>query len=410
MKVSRSLALCFIAGLTAAANAQLARVEGTVWGGNVAGGQWYLRDTPTYQGQPCYYIESSQANWGYGGVASVYGATMCRVSSAGHDSIAGMAYTDCGSRDSVTITAPGIATGTPGTLTANFVIQFSVTANHQCTGCVLWNMGQVRINLGTSPAGNEVYTWGANLFNTGWFVDDYGTIPPPPIPPTVPVTYEFQYGVPFQLLFWSALSAGTGNYGPPDSVAIGAQLLASWGDISSVTADGIPITNYHIAALSGTDYTQPSGLCGSPCGGPPIVLGPYDAKACPGGQTTLTVTAVSTQPLAYQWRKSGTPIPGARSAQLLVNTDAAADAGVFDCIVSSGCSTITSQPAIVSFCYANCDGSTTSPTLNVLDFTCFLNRFASGSTLANCDGSTVAPILNVNDFTCFLNMFAAGCS
>jgi hypothetical protein len=29
-------------------------------------------------------------------------------------------------------------------------------------------------------------------------------------------------------------------------------------------------------------------------------------------------------------------------------------------------------------CYANCDGSVTPPVLNVLDFTCFLNRFAAG--------------------------------
>jgi len=28
---------------------------------------------------------------------------------------------------------------------------------------------------------------------------------------------------------------------------------------------------------------------------------------------------------------------------------------------------------------------------------------------ANCDGSTVPPILNVADFTCFLQKFAAGC-
>src|SRR5207244_2775297 len=27
-------------------------------------------------------------------------------------------------------------------------------------------------------------------------------------------------------------------------------------------------------------------------------------------------------------------------------------------------------------CYANCDGSTTPPILNVLDFSCFLNKFA----------------------------------
>jgi hypothetical protein len=60
-------------------------------------------------------------------------------------------------------------------------------------------------------------------------------------------------------------------------------------------------------------------------------------------------------------------------------------------------------------CYANCDRSTTTPVLNVDDFTCFINAFASGDCYANCDGSTTAPILNVDDFTCFLNQFAQGC-
>jgi DNA-binding beta-propeller fold protein YncE len=61
-------------------------------------------------------------------------------------------------------------------------------------------------------------------------------------------------------------------------------------------------------------------------------------------------------------------------------------------------------------CYANCDGSTTPPVLNVQDFSCFLNAFASGESYANCDGSTTEPVLNVQDFSCFLNAFAAGCT
>ncbi len=60
-------------------------------------------------------------------------------------------------------------------------------------------------------------------------------------------------------------------------------------------------------------------------------------------------------------------------------------------------------------CYANCDQSTTPPILNILDFTCFLNKFAAGDPTANCDGSTTPPVLNILDFTCFLNAFAAGC-
>jgi hypothetical protein len=60
-------------------------------------------------------------------------------------------------------------------------------------------------------------------------------------------------------------------------------------------------------------------------------------------------------------------------------------------------------------CYANCDGSTVEPRLNVDDFICFINRFARRDPYANCDQSTVAPAINVEDFLCFINRFAAGC-
>jgi hypothetical protein len=71
-----------------------------------------------------------------------------------------------------------------------------------------------------------------------------------------------------------------------------------------------------------------------------------------------------------------------------------------------------------SSCYPNCDGSTVEPILNVDDFTCFINEYASAQSLpheqqlthySNCDGSTIAPVLNVDDFTCFINQYAQGC-
>jgi len=61
-------------------------------------------------------------------------------------------------------------------------------------------------------------------------------------------------------------------------------------------------------------------------------------------------------------------------------------------------------------CYANCDGSTSSPLLTANDFQCFLNAFAQSASYANCDGSTSNPVLTANDFQCFLNTYAAGCS
>jgi hypothetical protein len=70
-------------------------------------------------------------------------------------------------------------------------------------------------------------------------------------------------------------------------------------------------------------------------------------------------------------------------------------------------------------CYANCDGSTTSPVVNTGDFTCFLQQYSAAAVLpsagqqvtyANCDGSTTFPQVNTGDFTCFLQKYAAGCS
>jgi hypothetical protein len=89
----------------------------------------------------------------------------------------------------------------------------------------------------------------------------------------------------------------------------------------------------------------------------------------------------------------------------------------------NGSATITTWKSVASYqvaaqvpgggpttCYANCDGSTADPCLNAADFGCFLNAFASGSSVANCDLSTAPPVLNISDFTCFLNTFFAGCT
>jgi len=69
----------------------------------------------------------------------------------------------------------------------------------------------------------------------------------------------------------------------------------------------------------------------------------------------------------------------------------------------------TIEGAVTVPCYANCDGSTGTPTLTAADFTCFLNKFRASDAYANCDGSTGSPTLTAADFTCFLGKFRAGC-
>jgi hypothetical protein len=61
---------------------------------------------------------------------------------------------------------------------------------------------------------------------------------------------------------------------------------------------------------------------------------------------------------------------------------------------------------IAAACYANCDGSTQQPVLNVNDFVCFQSRFAAADPYGDCNHDQA---LNVNDFVCFQAAFAAGC-
>ncbi len=57
-------------------------------------------------------------------------------------------------------------------------------------------------------------------------------------------------------------------------------------------------------------------------------------------------------------------------------------------------------------CYANCDGSTTSPALTANDFMCFLNAFVNNNARADCDDTGS---LTSNDFACFINRYAQAC-
>jgi hypothetical protein len=157
---------------------------------------------------------------------------------------------------------------------------------------------------------------------------------------------------------------------------------------------------------------------------------PVDQPLTPGQTAVLRVHAAGAGTLSYQWRKGNTPltngvqpsgsiISGANTHTLTIENPSGADAGSYHVVVSNTCGAVVSQTVqLGSACYANCDGSTTPPVLNVDDFTCFVNQYAAAQGLpqaqqvthyANCDGSTVAPVLNVDDFTCFINSYAQGC-
>lgn len=157
----------------------------------------------------------------------------------------------------------------------------------------------------------------------------------------------------------------------------------------------------------------PTGACCMPSGG------------CTGGLTSITCAAQGGNFQGAGTQCSGINCPQPSGACCVQGGGClsltAVDCGQIPNSSWAGAFTDCGDPPhpVCSPCYANCDGSTSAPILNVEDFTCFINAFASAQGLpyeqqvvhyANCDESTAVPVLNVEDFTCFINAFAAGCS
>ena len=81
---------------------------------------------------------------------------------------------------------------------------------------------------------------------------------------------------------------------------------------------------------------------------PVITVHPANRAVCEGGSATFSVTAAGTAPLSYKWRKNGSVIPGATSASYTINPVSSSDGGSYDCVVSNGCGSATSNAATLT--------------------------------------------------------------
>ncbi len=102
----------------------------------------------------------------------------------------------------------------------------------------------------------------------------------------------------------------------------------------------------------------------STCTAPQVTGQPTAATRGLGGSATFTVTATGSATLSYQWRKNGNNIDGATDNSYTLNPVHESDAGSYDCVVSNGCGTDTSAPAVLTLTLpaacpgdANCDGA-----------------------------------------------------
>lgn len=82
-----------------------------------------------------------------------------------------------------------------------------------------------------------------------------------------------------------------------------------------------------------------------PLAPPTITTQPASQTVFVGESVTLSVEAIGTAPLSYQWRKAGTDIPGATGNLLQLNAVAVGDSGTYDVVVSNVAGTEVSASA-----------------------------------------------------------------
>ena len=145
-------------------------------------------------------------------------------------------------------------------------------------------------------------------------------------------------------------------------------------DSLSASADGLhwAIVRAGVPALHGITYGNGHFLAVGDNGAvlssdtlsddsPVILAQPQSHTVSPGTPLTLNVSAQSSLPLSYQWRKDGQPIPGGNSPTLTLPAVQAQDAGRYTVSISNGSASVTSAPAQV---LVAATGPVLSPLLN----------------------------------------------
>ncbi len=99
---------------------------------------------------------------------------------------------------------------------------------------------------------------------------------------------------------------------------------------------------------------------------PSITTQPANVTVTAPGQASFSVAAAGTAPLSYQWRRSGTAIPGATNSTYTLNPTVVGDNGAtFSVVVTNSAGTITSASATLTVNAAGVAPSITTQPANV---------------------------------------------
>ncbi|MBI5217550.1 MAG: immunoglobulin domain-containing protein [Bacteroidia bacterium] len=77
-----------------------------------------------------------------------------------------------------------------------------------------------------------------------------------------------------------------------------------------------------------------------------VTTHPASETKCEGENISLSVSATGTNP-AYQWQKDGIDITGANEGSYNISSSQSTDAGIYTCVISNICNTVTTNEAVV---------------------------------------------------------------
>ena len=123
------------------------------------------------------------------------------------------------------------------------------------------------------------------------------------------------------------------NAGTANAVAFGAGTFVMVGGTSRVIDSG---------QVTGSSYIMQSGRVS---GAPFIFEQPQDRAALAMNPATLSVQAVGSPPLTYQWYKNGASIPNATNASYSIASVSTSDSGGYQSVIANSFGSVTSRVA-----------------------------------------------------------------
>jgi hypothetical protein len=81
---------------------------------------------------------------------------------------------------------------------------------------------------------------------------------------------------------------------------------------------------------------------------PNVVTHPASLSVCEGASALFVIDAAGEMPLVFQWRHNGVELPGETTASLSIAAAARTEAGLYDCVISNACGSVTTNAAVLA--------------------------------------------------------------